>query len=142
MGFNLFSENEKIKYGIKNYIADYKKDLKNIPKNPGNMVYVIEESKYYLANNQNIWIEYNNNNNNNDNDKIVPTGTINITENGNNIDISKYAFANINVSIPELTNNISAFSDYNEEGCPQTITIFCDGILPSFLLPIWKLALE
>ena len=118
MGFNLFSENEKIKYGIKNYIADYKKDLKNIPKNPGNMVYVIEESKYYLANNQNIWIEYNNNNNNNDNDKIVPTGTINITENGNNIDISKYAFANINVSIPELTNNISAFSDYNEEGCP------------------------
>ena len=43
MGFNLFSENEKIKYGIKNYIADYKKDLKNIPKNPGNMVYVIEE---------------------------------------------------------------------------------------------------
>ena len=44
---------------------------------------------------------------------IVPTGTINITENGENIDVKQYAKANVNVLQPkEYANNNNVYVSY------------------------------
>ena len=44
----------------------------------------------------------------------TPTGTINITENGENIDVKQYAKANVNVSVPTLSP-VYSFSYYHEQ---------------------------
>ena len=58
MGFFIFSNNGKINYGIKNYVADTEKDLEQIStRYPGSMVYVIETQKFYMANQNGTWVE-------------------------------------------------------------------------------------
>lgn len=108
MGFHLFSNSGQIQYGIKNYIADFKEDLKNIPKNPGNMVFVIEESKYYITNNKQDWIKYKINNSTEESNI-----EIDIDENGNH-DVSFATIANVNVPqgiFPNGTKQINLTSN-------------------------------
>jgi len=51
MAFSLFSLNNQMSYGIKNYIADTEDDLAKVPKTtPGSMVFIIENNKYYILN--------------------------------------------------------------------------------------------
>lgn len=110
MGFHLFSNSGQIQYGIKNYIADFKTDLKNIPKNPGNMVFVIEESKYYITNNKQDWVEYKINNSTEESDI-----EIDITENGSH-DISFATTANVKVPqgvFPEGNQIITENGNYD-----------------------------
>ena len=61
MGFFIFSNGNKIAYGIKNYVADTLDDLNHIPRlAAGSMVYVVSESKFYVANSKGQWIEQKN----------------------------------------------------------------------------------
>lgn len=100
MGFSIFSNGNKINYNIKNYVADTINDLTIIPKSaPGSMVFVIENSTYYILNNQYQWIKKENDENNDNNNIQQPTGAIDITENGTNINIAQYATANVAVPI-------------------------------------------
>lgn len=95
MAFSLFSKDNKISYGINNWVADTKDDLPLIPKcEQGSMVFIIDESKFYILNSQKKWIEKES-----ASGGIEPTGSINITENGNNIDVTTYATANVQVPV-------------------------------------------
>lgn len=124
MGFHLFSHNGKIQYGIKNYIADYKNDLNNIPCAPGNMVYVIEESKYYIANNKKEWIEHISITATSISD---PTDEIDIVENGN-YNVAK--IGTVHVNIPQPSGKITFTENGTDINIEQYAT--ADIVVPEY----------
>ena len=127
MGFHLFSNNGQVQYGIKNYIADFKADLQNIPKNPGNMVFVIEESKYYITNNKQDWIEYKINNS-----TEKSNIEIDITENGRH-DVSSATTANVNVPVGVFPNGeeiITENGNYNITEKESVCVTVPQGVFP------------
>ena len=110
MGFSIFSNNGKIGYNIKNYVADTIDDLNLIPSSaPGSMVFVIDESKYYILNNINEWKEQES-----ESSGPAPSGTIDITQNGENIDIAAYATANVAVPVGVFPEGSIGLSDPDE----------------------------
>lgn len=57
---SIYSNSNKIAYGIKHYDLDSIEDLKNINKNnltPGSTIFIIDSSKYYKLNNKKQWVE-------------------------------------------------------------------------------------
>jgi hypothetical protein len=57
--FNIYSNSNKISYGIKKYIVDTIKEISNLPANiiPGSSAFIIEDSSTYILNNQKQWIK-------------------------------------------------------------------------------------
>ena len=58
----------------------------------------------------------------------VPTGKIQITQNGNDIDIAQYATAD--VSVPTTPTKGIVYSDWDASGYPHTASVYYDGVPP------------
>lgn len=57
---SIYSNGNRVAYGIKHYDLDSIEDLKNVNKNsltPGSTIFIINSSKYYKLNNKRQWIE-------------------------------------------------------------------------------------
>ena len=133
MSFSLFSNNDKIKYGIKNYIADTTEDLNQIPKKSGDMTFVIAESKYYICNNQSEWVEAGGGSG------PVPEGIISITTNGIK-DVAAYAQANVNITPNlQIVNPITPTSQQQiiepEAGYDGLNSITINAIPAEYIIP-------
>ncbi len=58
----LHSHRNQITYGIEHFILDTLDDLKELNKKslkPGSTIFVIDNSKYYMLNGKNSWVEIN-----------------------------------------------------------------------------------
>mgnify|MGYP003294720337 CR=1 FL=1 len=55
---HIYSNSDKIAYGVKRYIADFISDIAQLPSNdtPGSEAFVIEDSSTYVLNGQKQWI--------------------------------------------------------------------------------------
>ena len=59
MAISIYSNSGIKSYGIKHYTLDYASDLSNMPTaniKAGSTAFIIENSKYYMLNNQHQWI--------------------------------------------------------------------------------------
>ena len=56
MAVSLYQQNNKISYGVCQFVCDTEEDLKKIcaPK-PGSTAYVIEKKEVYMMGNKNVW---------------------------------------------------------------------------------------